>query len=248
MSGYLRVQRDRFGHKLFRASKTNPFCRGYAWDWMIAQACWRATTYDIRGKTVTVERGQFVASPDEMAEAWGWARTSVQRFLSRLQTDHMIGQETGHNKTIITICNYNKYQVDASESGQESGRNSGHKAGTKRAAKERREEGEEKEEGKKESARDALAGVVGEERAAAFIAHRKALRAPMTPHAGKLLAKKLAAMSDPGAAVDRAIERGWKRAFDDDSTVTPFRGKPNEPGLDDYLDAFKARLAVQRLE
>jgi hypothetical protein len=149
MSGYLRVQRDRFGHKLFRASKTNPFCRGYAWDWMVAQACWRATTYDIRGKTVTVDRGQFVASPDEMAMAWGWARTSVQRFLSRLQTDHMIGQETGHNKTIITICNYDKYQTDTSESGQESGRNIGHKAGTKRAAKERREEGEEKEEGKR---------------------------------------------------------------------------------------------------
>lgn len=41
-------------------------------------------------------------------------------------------------------------------------------------------------------------------------------------------------------------QEGW--ADESESTVTPFRGKPLEPGLDDYLDAFKARLAVQRLE
>jgi uncharacterized protein YdaU (DUF1376 family) len=42
-------------------------------------------------------------------------------------------------------------------------------------------------------------------------------------------------------------QEGW--ADEVDTTVTPFpQRKPNEPGLDDYLDAFKARLAVQRLE
>lgn len=102
----------------------------------------------------------------------------------------------------------------------------------------------------KESARDALAGVVGWERADAFIAHRKALRAPMTPHAGKLLAKKLAAMSDPGAAVDRAIERGWKSAFDEDPNVHPFPAKRQSDveRRDDLHAALAARLAVQRLE
>jgi uncharacterized protein YdaU (DUF1376 family) len=71
-----------------------------------------------------------------------------------------------------------------------------------------------KREEKKESARDALALVVGLDLADAFVAHRRALRSPMTPHAGKLMARKLAAMSDPGTAIETAIERGWKTAFD----------------------------------
>lgn len=136
MIGYVKAYRSRFSHDLFRASKTNPFCRGFAWDWMVARACWQTTTYDIRGKTVTLERGQFVASPEEMAAAWGWSRAHVRRFLSRLQSDLMIGQETGQQKTIITICNYEKYQSDDEREGRTCGHNIGHKSATNRPAKE----------------------------------------------------------------------------------------------------------------
>ena len=81
MAGYVKAHRGRFDHPLFKASKRNPFCWGFAWDWMVARAAWKATTYDVRGRTVTVERGQFFASPDEMAEAFGWSRAAVRRFM-----------------------------------------------------------------------------------------------------------------------------------------------------------------------
>jgi hypothetical protein len=103
---------------------------------------------------------------------------------------------------------------------------------------------------REESAREALASVIGGELADAFVAHRKALRSPMTPHAGKLMAKKLAAMADPGASVERSITSGWKDVFPPKAEVTQFPSKrpSNGRGLDDHLDALKARLAVQRLE
>ena len=102
---------------------------------------------------------------------------------------------------------------------------------------------------KKESARDALAAVVGDELATAFVAHRKAIRKPMTDHAGALLAKRLAQMRDPASAVARSIENGWTGVFED-SAVTHYPAKRHNDGerLDAHLDALKARLAVQRLE
>ena len=134
MAGYLRAQRDRFKHHLFRSEQ---FCRGYAWDWMCAKACFADRLYAVKGKTLMVQRGQFVASPDEMAEAWNWSRSAVNRFLARLKTEHMIEHETGHGKSLITICNYEEYQADTPQAGQERGQESGHKADTKRTAKEK---------------------------------------------------------------------------------------------------------------
>lgn len=63
----------------------------------------------------------------------------------------------------------------------------------------------------KRTPRDALLRVLDADRAEALLAHRKALRAPLTAHAADLLAGKLALARDgPNAAADLMIERGWK--------------------------------------
>jgi hypothetical protein len=61
--------------------------------------------------------------------------------------------------------------------------------------------------------REALVPLLGEELADGFIAHRKALKAPLTPHASRLLAKKLAECADPKAEAERSIVNGWKSVF-----------------------------------
>lgn len=245
VSGYVKAHRDRFAHPLFGKE---PFCRGYAWDWIVSRACWKATKYDVRGQIIEVSRGQFVASPDEMARAWNWSRSAVIRFLMRLQTEHMIEQSTGHKKTIITVCNYEKYQADEPNTGHKSGRNIGHKPDTNRTAKEEGEEGkkiEGSEEPKAPSAFDHLARAIGDDLASDFIAHRKALRKPMTANAGKLMAEKLASMPDPGAAIRTSIENGWAGVFPE--KVTPIQGRGRNYGerFDDAFSDLTARLAVQ---
>jgi hypothetical protein len=68
----------------------------------------------------------------------------------------------------------------------------------------------------KTDAREKLVAVLGEEMTAAWIAHRKAIRKPLTSHAAELLAERLTGMRDPPAAVRRSIENGWTGVFEDD--------------------------------
>lgn len=58
-----------------------------------------------------------------------------------------------------------------------------------------------------------LAEVVGDDLAQAFVAHRKAGKAPLTAHAAQLIAKKLATFADPAAAIETSIINGWKGVF-----------------------------------
>jgi len=89
-AGYVSAERDLFEHHLFAREK---FCRGYAWDWMIAQARFKDGEISIKGSTVTLLRGQFSHSLRFMAETWGWGKNAVDRFLHRLADEGMI--ETG---------------------------------------------------------------------------------------------------------------------------------------------------------
>jgi hypothetical protein len=108
---------------------------------MCATARFAPTEYDVKGRKIIVQRGQFVASPDEMAAAWNWSRSAVNRFLARLKTEHMIEHETGQGKSLITICNYEKFQSREDEAGHITGQSTGHKPDTNRTPKKECKEG-----------------------------------------------------------------------------------------------------------
>lgn len=63
---------------------------------------------------------------------------------------------------------------------------------------------------KSPSPKQELETVLDTERAKAVVAHRKAIRKPLTEHAAKLLARKFAACPDPNAAADAMISNGWQ--------------------------------------
>ncbi|MAX82373.1 MAG: hypothetical protein CL843_19615 [Crocinitomicaceae bacterium] len=106
------AQRDRFKHPLFKAEK---FCRGYAWDWIVANAVWREDGHpvEIKGQIVRLNRGQLSYSVRFMAEAWRWDKAAVSRFITRLKTEAMIETHTETGQMVITVCNYDKYQSRA---------------------------------------------------------------------------------------------------------------------------------------
>lgn len=112
MIGYTRAHRDRFDHQLFRTQK---FCRGYAWDWLIAHAAFKPHDIEIKGKTIRLERGQLSYSLRYIATAWNWEKDAVSRLLARLKTEAMIETNTATGQLLITICNYDAYQADVSE-------------------------------------------------------------------------------------------------------------------------------------
>lgn len=60
------------------------------------------------------------------------------------------------------------------------------------------------------TAREILLDCLSPEVAEGVLAHRQALRRPLTGRAAQLLAKGFLATADPNAAADMMIERGWQ--------------------------------------
>ena len=131
--------------KLYRGWQDNPALttaeRKVAWIWLIENAAWKDTVHNVMGRTAPILRGQICVSRAQLASAWNWSGSAVERFLTRLETEQMIGRETGQGKSIITICNYGKYQDKDDKTGQATGQEAGQEADKDRTTKERREEG-----------------------------------------------------------------------------------------------------------
>lgn len=125
MSGFVAAYREALDHPLFFGNSE----RLGAWMWLVMRAAWKPTPYDIGGKIITIERGQLCTSRAQLSKAWGMSPSGVERFLNRLKTEQMIEQATGQGKSVITICNYSKYQDVSDEAGQgievQSGRTGG---------------------------------------------------------------------------------------------------------------------------
>lgn len=114
MSGTVNISRDIWDDAAF---KTEPFTEREAFVWMIMEASWKSREKRIGTATVALERGQLASSIRFMADAWGWSKSAVDRFLKRLENRDMIGTATGTAFTLITIRKYNEYQGSPADSG-----------------------------------------------------------------------------------------------------------------------------------
>lgn len=105
MSGFVAIYREALDHPLL----SDPSRLG-AWIWLISKAAWKPTRFDVNGKIITLDRGQLSISYRGLASEWGWSRSSVERFFTRLKTETMVTTATETGRMVITICNYGKYQ------------------------------------------------------------------------------------------------------------------------------------------
>jgi hypothetical protein len=115
MSGFVAMSRKALDHPLLQDGD-----RFRAWFWLVANAAWRPKRVKIKGSIITLERGELSFSVRFLAENWGWSKSRVDRFLADLRAEGMIatrskiGTSAGHNagqgQSIISICNYEKYQ------------------------------------------------------------------------------------------------------------------------------------------
>jgi hypothetical protein len=103
---------------------------------------------------------------------------------------------------------------------------------------------------KSPSPKEILSEIVSEKTAADVIAHRKALRKPLTPRAAELLAKSLSASGDAEHAAATMIERGWQgyRADWDSSKPNARAGPNGRGGFATLLAESLAESHVERTE
>jgi hypothetical protein len=130
MTGWVKIYREVWEDDLF---DDEPFSKREAWLWIVAHAAWKDTEQRFRGNVVAVKRGQLFTSIRRLAEVWGWSKSSVHRFLTHLEQSGAAGTVSGTNsgtdsgtgRTLITVCNYSKYQAIVEKPGQSVGQSAG---------------------------------------------------------------------------------------------------------------------------
>jgi len=107
MSRWIRLDCDYFNHELFASEA---YTEREAFQWVIIKAAWKDTTHRVGNDVVSVPRGSFFCTQREMAKQWSWGTTKVRNFLDLLVSQNMIETTTEHKKTLVTVCNYSKFQ------------------------------------------------------------------------------------------------------------------------------------------
>ncbi len=115
--GYYKMYRGWMDSSDFkRVSEKAPLCERAAWIWLIERAAWKPRKCQVGGTEIQLQRSQLIASFRYLARAWGWDKERVRRFLKvRRERDDIRRENTTPGETggsLITICNYEKYQSD----------------------------------------------------------------------------------------------------------------------------------------
>jgi hypothetical protein len=126
--GVFAVDRGIWDHPVL--ASRDPFTRREAWLWLVSEAAWKPRRRRIGSASLEIDRGELAHSVRFIADAWGWPKSNVARFLEALKTETMIGTRTDQGVTVITICNYDEYQrvslPDRDNRGTPSGTQVGH--------------------------------------------------------------------------------------------------------------------------
>jgi hypothetical protein len=110
--GYVLIARGLLTHPRFKPR--GPLTQFEAWYWLIESAAYAPHDVTITSGrnrlTVCLEPGQLTYSIRYLAAAWRWSDKRVQRFLGALQLDRSVTTQTTTGQTVITLCNWAKYQ------------------------------------------------------------------------------------------------------------------------------------------
>lgn len=132
---YVTLKRGTLDNACFR---NEAFCERAAFVWLVENARWADGSINFNGQIVHLKRGQLCHSARFLAEKWGWSKSSVDRFITRLKTGTLIGTAGGTGFNIITICNYDDITNPETDIGTASGTDSGTGAGQERDKEETR--------------------------------------------------------------------------------------------------------------
>lgn len=94
-----------------------PFDKARAWIDLLLLANFKDSSFWVRGQEVRVKRGQLAWSIEKLSARWRWNRKTVMRFLLWLENGQQITQQRSNVTTLISIINYEKYQLGGTAEG-----------------------------------------------------------------------------------------------------------------------------------
>ena len=97
-----------------RDFKPEPFSEREAFIWSISQAAHAPHKQWFNGVRIAVNRGEFATSTRKLAAIFKWSEKRVRSFIGRMETGgnwtHHSPHLSPHHATIISICNYARFQ------------------------------------------------------------------------------------------------------------------------------------------
>lgn len=144
--------------KLWRRSFNNGFHKDHkTWTlftYLLCKASFKKQTIFFDGKDVDILRGQLITGREALAKELDMSPQNIRTCIKRLKSTGRITITSTNRYSIITICNYEKYQsdqLDNQPSNQPAGQPSPNQVlTTKKKEKERKERKEERKKIKKE--------------------------------------------------------------------------------------------------
>jgi hypothetical protein len=210
MSGWIKLHR-RMVHSQHWLSE--PFTRGQAWVDLLMLANFETGYLRIGGELIEIKRGQCGWSQLKLAERWKWSRGKVDRFLDELSSnpiDRKIELKTGNRNTIITICNYDRYQDEESDDSTTDETSDGHQIGQQTDIKQDTKKKNKEERRRNNNITLAKPDDLTAEVWTDFLTLRKAKKAPVTETALKGIRTEAAkAGIDFQNAIEIMVTRGW---------------------------------------
>jgi len=133
------------------------YSRSEAWQDLLMECRYEDGTVLNGGRPMELRRGELVGAVSYLAQRWNWTPKTVRHFLDLLEAEGMIslrkpgvekgmqkgmhegkqegeqrGLQKGKQATVISVCNYEKYQGTPSEEWQANGLASGQAEGTEK--------------------------------------------------------------------------------------------------------------------
>jgi hypothetical protein len=127
VAGFIKVDRHLIDHPALKSKQRDSHT---AFLWLVREAAIATRTIGYGKHAVRIERGQVSHSVRHLAEAWGWPRMKVHRYLKKLASEGLIvaekvipvcdesGTAKGTAETIIRICNYDLFSGSVEDVGQ----------------------------------------------------------------------------------------------------------------------------------
>lgn len=221
MTGYVHLHRDLLDHPAFRND-----AEALSFAWMFARASWRPVRLRYKGHAISLARGQLAISIRDMAAAIDRDKAWVERLFKRLKSEKMIETQVETGVSIVTICNYDKFQP-LSERGETTDATPRKTHGETRARQAQdTEQGREKGKKEKKIGDKPLSGAqaaadpiflcpegVDADHWRDYLTARRRKRCTNSPTAYAAVLRDLNNFADddwpPGRLVQRSAEKGW---------------------------------------
>jgi hypothetical protein len=113
-SGYVKIYRS-----LWEKGYANKSDYVSLWVYLISHSNYCEKEVFINRQIITLKPGQFITGRSKLSKDTGVSETTIERVLKCFENEHQIGQQTFSKFRIITILNWDKYQVSGQENGQQ---------------------------------------------------------------------------------------------------------------------------------